>query len=120
MIRATKAVREEISHRVDIELFESLLQPINFQHYCLEASELFVIFESIEEESQAATFFWEDGVGYLTVYLPYQSIVESETPFRILREQFLSQLKCVEGLEKADGLLDACQVCLMEAEGITR
>lgn len=97
MIHATKAVRTEVSDRIDYERFEALLSEINIQDYGQDIDELFVTFECIEEEAESS-FDVGDGIIYLIVRLPYAAVAQTEEPFKLLIDGFLRSLTLLEGI----------------------
>ena len=107
MIKATKAVRKENSEKIDYERFESLLEDMDISEYSKIADELFVVFECIDDDGESS-FELEDRVIYLIVRIPYQKMLKSSVPFKLLNEGFLASLETLSAILDVERLVKDC------------
>lgn len=107
MIKATKATRVENAEKIDYERFEKLVESVQITDYSDVADELFVVFECIDEENKHSCEV-EDGVIYLIVRIPYQKMLKSSLPFKLLTEGFLASLDSLSTILDVERLAKDC------------
>lgn len=114
MIRTTSASLSDVTFKMDLQRFETLLEDIDIEQYSETVSSLFVIFDCLDEIDGFEQLREEDNL-YLTIKIPHQKILDSKDPFNLMAGRFLEGILLLEDID-SERLLRDCEERLLSTK----